>query len=755
MAYVPPHKRLSKKDDGQGSSRSPLPKPELPPFLIKYRNPKHKPSSSTTAHYQDTSFEDTFRWFAAGLDDHHHFPPSVHLQPVAVESNGDILKRLALFNIIDSAEEKSSNAVTESFTRRPWECIAENVLPDLLSCFEKFRSRTEPDQDDEKVTPMIIARFGKVLFRGRCSDYEQKSVTRISLSEKALRPLRGSFYTDILDSYVEYLEKEGASKSGLEFEQEKEVFRVVFRDASQPNVNMWCKCRVLEDGKFDIYKIEHVYTRHMLRDISCLEKNLDMRLDLSTKRTVTTFTDDDLESLKILINSAVTKVKDELICSWGSSFFGKKFRVVASCLISSKTYKNQTLRLKIKDVDRSPSGEATREVVVMLKGVASELMNDLKVIWDNILCCERFPEDINGRSKWFPVGLDDRDQFPPSVHLQPFSLQSPQQKYVYLKPLALINTDLPEQSCSRVKESFTMRPWEYIAENVLQELLSYFEDWRSEMESEDIKSMATVMVVFGKVLFFRPSISQESVAKKLLTVDELKSLKKSFHSDIPNSYVEYITREGASKSGLEFEKEKEVYHVYFGDSREPDDFFCKCRVLKEDKKLQMYKIRPCNRGYMLNLISCLETNLDMILDVVTKETKTDLTDDDMKIVRDLIDSAIVDSNVQGGLRWPLGKTVFGDKFCVGLVLHTTRKVYKNSSLKLNINDIDLYDFESSKGQARRDVAMCLKGLSSELLKQEVDASVISEMLKNELRVLWDNFLCCNHMLVRTPLLLPF
>ncbi|XP_062098374.1 transcription initiation factor TFIID subunit 5-like isoform X1 [Humulus lupulus] len=50
--------------------------------------------------------------------------------------------------------------------------------------------------------------------------------------------------------------------------------------------------------------IEHVYTRHMLRDISCNEKNLDLRLDLCTKRTVTTFTDDDLESLKFLINSA-------------------------------------------------------------------------------------------------------------------------------------------------------------------------------------------------------------------------------------------------------------------------------------------------------------------------------------------------------------------------------------------------------------------------------------------------------------------
>ena len=44
--------------------------------------------------------------------------------------------------------------------------------------------------------------------------------------EDTLRPLRGSFYTNIPDSYAEYIIKEGASKSGLEFEMEKEVYFV-------------------------------------------------------------------------------------------------------------------------------------------------------------------------------------------------------------------------------------------------------------------------------------------------------------------------------------------------------------------------------------------------------------------------------------------------------------------------------------------------------------------------------------------------
>ena len=78
MAYVPPHKRRSK--DGEGSSQSP-PKPELlPPFFKK--NPKViKSSASATTPQHDLvyAFEDIFKWFAVGLDDHNQFLTFVHL----------------------------------------------------------------------------------------------------------------------------------------------------------------------------------------------------------------------------------------------------------------------------------------------------------------------------------------------------------------------------------------------------------------------------------------------------------------------------------------------------------------------------------------------------------------------------------------------------------------------------------------------------------------------------------------------------
>ena len=85
MAYVPPHKRRPKKGD-EGSSNTPPPKPALPPGFNKED--------------MGYAYEKIFKWFAVGLDQSNHFPPSVHLQPVFVKGDfdGEILKRRALIN---------------------------------------------------------------------------------------------------------------------------------------------------------------------------------------------------------------------------------------------------------------------------------------------------------------------------------------------------------------------------------------------------------------------------------------------------------------------------------------------------------------------------------------------------------------------------------------------------------------------------------------------------------------------------------
>lgn len=86
----------------------------------------------------------------------------------------------------------------------------------------------------------------------------------------------------------------------------------------------------------------------------------------------------------------------------------------------------------------------------------------------------------------------------------------------------------------------------------------------------------------------------------------------------------------------------------------------------------------------------------------------------MQNIRDLISSAILDTEVKGGLRWPLGKSISGDKFSVVGIWHTVVKFYKNSSMRLKVRDADRFDFRTSTGEASREITIKLKGVASEL-----------------------------------------
>ncbi|XP_024029825.1 uncharacterized protein LOC21389893 [Morus notabilis] len=345
----------------------------------------------------------------------------------------------------------------------------------------------------------------------------------------------------------------------------------------------------------------------------------------------------------------------------------------------------------------------------------------------------------NSISRWFTVGLDDRNQFPASVHLQPVSLKSVEGK-VGEKPLALINSEIANSRGDL--ETSSRNPWDFIAENVIEDLLSSFEYVRNEMESQKLEEVRPTLVArFGKVLFrgSPPLVNKESGTKDLAYEEALRQMKRSFYTNIPKSYMEFVVEEGAPKIGVEFEQERDVYHVKLADTTRPDSTIsCKCSVMKEHGKLQLYKIELNQVRYMVMDISCLEKNLDLRLMLCTKRIVTAPTDDDMKSIRDLIDSAVLDSGVKGGLRWPLGKAISGDKFSVVGVWHTITKSYKNSSMRLKVRDADRFDFRTSTGEDAREIIIKLKREVSELKDQQFDVNLITEMLKDNLRVLWNN-----------------
>nr|XP_028957433.1 uncharacterized protein LOC114819230 [Malus domestica] len=117
----------------------------------------------------------------------------------------------------------------------------------------------------------------------------------------------------------------------------------------------------------------------MVTDISCTTKSLVLRLMLCTKRLVTDLTDDEMQSIRDLFNSAILDpyVKGGLRWPLGKESSGDKYKVVGVWHVIANTYKNSSLRLKVRHADRfdfrTLTGEATWETSLMLKKVMSML----------------------------------------------------------------------------------------------------------------------------------------------------------------------------------------------------------------------------------------------------------------------------------------------------------------------------------------------------------------------------------------------
>lgn len=86
----------------------------------------------------------------------------------------------------------------------------------------------------------------------------------------------------------------------------------------------------------------------------------------------------------------------------------------------------------------------------------------------------------------------------------------------------------------------------------------------------------------------------------------------------------------------------------------------------------------------------------------------------MKSIRDLINSAILDSDVKGGLRWPLCMTSSGDKYTVVGVWHIKATAYVSPSLRLKVRHADRFNFKTCTGEVSREVVLELKKVASML-----------------------------------------
>ncbi|XP_037493901.1 uncharacterized protein LOC105647792 isoform X2 [Jatropha curcas] len=348
--------------------------------------------------------------------------------------------------------------------------------------------------------------------------------------------------------------------------------------------------------------------------------------------------------------------------------------------------------------------------------------------------------------RWFAIGLDDDNQFPPYICLKPASVESVGRRSGE-KTLVLVNSIEPDEYYE-VRENYLTSPWVTIAEKVQQDLLTSFEILKNEMDYPGLEIVKPTLVArFCKILFHgNPQVSLANVEKNQVNETILKRLRSSIYTNIPPSYMELMIDEVVPKIGVDFEQEKEIYHVKLSDNTRPDSTVsCKCSV-KTDKKLLLYKVELNQVRRMVTDISCLDRNLDLRLMLCTKRILTSLTVDEMNKIRDLIDSAVLDSDVKGGLRWPLGKATSGNRYSVVGVWHTIAKAYKNPSVRLKVRHADRFDFRTGSGESTREVNLKLKGVVSRLQEQGTESDAVSNVLKDNLRLIWEHFLNCKRFL---------
>ncbi|KAF8039231.1 hypothetical protein BT93_B1705 [Corymbia citriodora subsp. variegata] len=148
--------------------------------------------------------------------------------------------------------------------KKPWVHIAETVMQDLVCSFNALKCQIK-DQSMDGIKPTVVARFGKIIFRGSPSFPVETCGDKVT--KASLKWLTRIFYTNLPSLYMENVTHKIIPEVGLSFKSEKDIYLVKLCDLSRPRETICCK-------------VELGQRRHVVVDVSCLNKDLDMRLML-------------------------------------------------------------------------------------------------------------------------------------------------------------------------------------------------------------------------------------------------------------------------------------------------------------------------------------------------------------------------------------------------------------------------------------------------------------------------------------------
>ncbi|XP_026416113.1 uncharacterized protein LOC113311494 [Papaver somniferum] len=161
--------------------------------------------------------------------------------------------------------------------------ITENIRSELLASFGNFKEEMSSGEVGVVLKPTFVVRIGKILFHGKNFS---GGVSRED-AEMVLGRVGRSFWTNLPDSYMEAILATVIPKIRVDSHHTKEYYHVKVYDNCNPESSISIKCRVIS-GRLKIHKFELNQKRCLRVDVSCLDKDLDLRLMLSTKRGLTT-----------------------------------------------------------------------------------------------------------------------------------------------------------------------------------------------------------------------------------------------------------------------------------------------------------------------------------------------------------------------------------------------------------------------------------------------------------------------------------
>ncbi|KAI0515607.1 hypothetical protein KFK09_008272 [Dendrobium nobile] len=353
--------------------------------------------------------------------------------------------------------------------------------------------------------------------------------------------------------------------------------------------------------------------------------------------------------------------------------------------------------------------------------------------------------------RWWPVGAaPDGDPIPDSFRLEPFDCEIVERRDGE-KPLVLVSGGDLEESAA---EGHDIPPWVSIAERIVPDLITAALGARNELKQDGDEVVKLNFVARpGKNIFLgSSSFSIDSIRKAAFTLlNSSNRLPKIFYANVPNAYMENIQTSVAPKIGFTFHSEKEYYHIKVSDKCRPDiTIICKCMVT-ESRQLEIYKIQYNLVRYLVADISCLKKELDLRLLLVTKRKMKTIDNEENDAINELVSSAVIDPDVKGGLRWPLGKQSAAERFSVIGAWHCKRVDLKSDSMRLSLMHADRFDFTNSTGEVSTEVTLKMTEITKYLMEGDMETGLLEVMVQELVKLFWDHLLRCNDLTSTKPI----